>query len=127
MYALVNDVEAYPQFLPWCSGAQVLACDEREMRAVVHVAKSGIRKSFTTHNQLHKNRVIEMRMIDGPFKHLQGEWAFKPLDDGCKVSLDLDFAFSNRFVALTIGPVFNTILSALVDAFVKRAHCVYVE
>ena len=83
-------------------------------------------KSFTTLNRLQKNKTIEMRLIDGPFKHLHGFWRFDELKPGaCKVSLDLDFEFSNKLLSLAIGPIFNQVANTLVDSFVERAKHVY--
>ncbi len=126
MFALVDDIEMYPQFLPWCSHAQVLSRNQDEVRATIGIAKSGINKSFTTCNRIQKNKMIEMRLIEGPFRHLQGFWRFEPLgEDGCKISLDMEFEFANKVLSLAIGPVFSQIANSLVDAFQKRAVEVY--
>lgn len=126
MYALVDDVESYPQFLPWCSGARVLSRTDDEVRAVLELARGNMRKSFTTCNRLQKNKMIELRLLEGPFRHLEGFWRFTPLSDStCKVSLDMDFEFSNKLSGLIFGPLFNQIANTLVDAFCKRALDVY--
>ncbi|HHJ12508.1 MAG TPA: type II toxin-antitoxin system RatA family toxin [Chromatiales bacterium] len=127
MFALVDDVRAYPEFLPWCGSARELHRDEDEGEAAVEIAKGSVRKTFTTRNRLQKDKMIEMRLVSGPFKHLEGFWRFEPLGEGqaCKVSLDLDFEFANRLLSMAIGPVFNAIANSLVDAFVKRARAVY--
>ncbi len=127
MFALVDDVRAYPEFLPWCGSARELHRDEDEVEAAVEIAKGSVRKTFTTRNRLQKDKMIEMRLVSGPFKHLEGFWRFEPLGEGqaCKVSLDLDFEFANRLLSMAIGPVFNAIANSLVDAFVKRARAVY--
>ncbi len=127
MFALVDDVPAYPEFLPWCGSARELYRDEDEVEATVEIAKGSVRKTFTTRNRLQKDKMIEMRLVSGPFKHLEGFWRFEPLGEGqaCKVSLDLDFEFANRLLSMAIGPVFNAIANSLVDAFVKRAREVY--
>lgn len=126
MYDLVNDVDAYVQFLPWCKSSQVLARSEDEVRASIQLARGAVQKSFTTVNRLQPGKMIEIRLVEGPFRHLQGFWRFESLgDQGCKVLLDLEFEFSNRLVSMTVGPVFHQIASTLVDAFTRRAEEVY--
>lgn len=129
MFALVDDVPAYPQFLPWCRSAQVHSRNEDEVRASIELAKGSLRKSFTTCNRLQKDKMIEMRLVEGPFRHLEGFWRFDALKGGAatRVSLDLDFEFSNRLMAMAVGPVFNQVADTLVDAFVRRAREVYGE
>ena len=126
MFALVSDIEAYPQFLPWCSTARVLWRGEDELKASIEMAKGSLQKSFTTHNRHQHNKMIEMRLIEGPFKRLEGFWRFDPLGDrACKVSLDLEFEFASRMLDLMVGPVFSQIANTLVDAFQQRAVQVY--
>lgn len=126
MYALVDDIAAYPQFLPWCRSTTVHERNEHEVRASIELAKGAVNKSFTTCNVTHPYGEIEMHLLEGPFKQLQGFWRFHELKPGaCKVTLDLEFEFSNKLVALAIGPVFNQIANTLVDAFVERAREVY--
>ncbi len=126
MYALVNDIDAYSQFLPWCRSSQVLDKGPDAIKAVVEIAHGGLHKSFTTLNRLQQDKMIEMRLVEGPFRHLEGYWRFDILgEQACKVSLDLDFEFSNRLVGLAMGPIFTQIANALVDAFCKRARDVY--
>lgn len=126
MFQIVDDVNAYPQFLPWCGGAQVLERNADEVRASVEIAHSGIHKSFTTLNRLQKGKMIEMQLVDGPFKHLHGFWRFDALgEEGCKVSLDLDYEFSNKLLGLAIGKVFSQIADSLVESFCKRAEALY--
>ncbi|MDH5766248.1 MAG: type II toxin-antitoxin system RatA family toxin [Gammaproteobacteria bacterium] len=129
MYKLVEDIESYPQFLPWCRSTEVLSRDENEVRASIEIAKSGLHKSFTTTNRMQKNKIIEMRLLKGPFKHLQGFWRFDALKNSqaCKVTFDLDFEFENKLMALAAGSVFNQIANTMVDAFSKRAIEVYGE
>jgi len=126
MFALVDDIGAYQSFLPWCSESVVLSREGDEVRGRLSLSKSGIEKSFTTCNRAQKNKMIEMRLEEGPFHHLEGFWRFDALaEDACKISLDLEFEFSNKLLGLTFGPVFNQIASTLVDAFCKRAADVY--
>ena len=126
MYALVEDIERYPHFLPWCKRACILYSDPDEVRATIELSKHGIEASFTTRNRLQKHKMIEMRLMKGPFHHLQGFWRFEPLSDSsCRVSLDIDFEISNVILRVTLGPIFNQITNSLVDAFVRRAREVY--
>jgi ribosome-associated toxin RatA of RatAB toxin-antitoxin module len=126
MFALVSDIDAYPQFLPWCSGARVLSYEQHEMCARIDFSVSGVNKSFTTRNQLQPGREISMQLVEGPFSQLEGRWRFEPLGDaGSKISLFLEYDFSSKMVSLAVGPVFNKIANTLVDAFQKRAVEVY--
>ncbi len=126
MYRLVDDVDAYPEFLPWCGGGQELSRTEDEVRARIEIAFGAVHKSFTTLNRLQKNKMIEMSLVDGPFKHLHGFWRFEALDEkACKVSLDMEYEFSNRLVGMALGPAFNQIANSMMDAFCKRAEAIY--
>ena len=122
MFALVDDVSSYADFLPWCGAASVESRSDDEVQASILISHSGINKSFTTRNRLQKYKMIEMQLVNGPFKHLHGYWQFKKLgENGCKITLDLEYEFSNKLVGLAIGPVFGQIASSLVEAFCKRA------
>lgn len=126
MYTLVNDIESYPQFLPWCKSSTILSVNADEIKASLDLSRSGVNKSFTTLNRLQKNKMIEMRLVDGPFKHLEGFWRFESLNESaCKVMFDMEFEFSSKLLSMTVGPVFSQITSTLVDAFSKRAVEVY--
>ncbi len=126
MYQLVDDIEHYDQFLPWCGGTTVISRDEDEVRARISISKAGFNKSFATCNRLQRNKMIEMRLLEGPFKHLEGYWRFDVLaDDACKVTLDLQFEFSSKIIGATFGPIFGQIASGMMDAFMKRAKQVY--
>ena len=126
MYALVNDIPAYPDFLPWCSAARIVESGEDYIVASVEIAYSGIRQAFTTRNTLQEGEKIHMRLLEGPFRFLDGHWQFHSLGgEGCKVTLDLEFEFSSRLMSLTFGKMFNKIATTLIDAFVKRAQDVY--
>lgn len=126
MYALVNDIEAYSSFLPWCRTSELLSQNEDEIRATIEIAHGSLRKSFTTCNRLQHNKMIEMRLEHGPFQHLEGFWRFDALDaQACKVSLDMDFEFKNRLIGMAMGPLFSQIANSLVDAFSRRAVEVY--
>ena len=129
MYALVTAVADYPEFLPWCDHANVLAADATGMTAEVGIAFSGIRQTFTTRNDHLEGRQVAMKLIDGPFSRLDGQWDFVPLGDGsqraCRVEFHLNYGFDNATLAKLVGPVFDRIAGSLVDAFVKRAEHVY--
>ncbi|MDO2946914.1 SRPBCC family protein [Aeromonas simiae] len=126
MFKLVNDVHAYPQFLPGCVGSRVHEQGEDYMTASVEVAKAGIAKTFTTRNELEPHHRISMQLVDGPFSKLMGWWTFTPLDvDACKVEFELDFEFTNRLVELAFGQVFRELVGAMVNAFTHRAKEVY--
>ncbi len=126
MYQLVADVETYPDFLPWCVDSTVESATEDEVRAKLVLAQGGIQKSFTTCNRLQKDKMIELRLLDGPFHHLEGFWRFEPIDNGgCRVSLDMEFEFAGKLLSLAVGPVFSQMANSLVDAFCERAEDVY--
>lgn len=128
MYRLVDAIPLYPQFLPWCRSAVEHERQVDQVRATIEIAKGAVNKRFTTLNRLQPDKIIEMRLVDGPFRHLHGFWRFAPLPapaTGCKVSLDLDFEFSSKLLGLAIGPVFNQVANTLVDSFIERAKNVY--
>ena len=126
MYDLVADIEAYAEFLPWCGGSSIQSRTSEIVTASIIIAWRGVNKSFTTRNQLDPGHGMTLQLVDGPFKHLHGHWRFEALDDtACKVTLDLEFEFSNRLLGMTLGPVFESIASSLVDSFHTRARSVY--
>jgi ribosome-associated toxin RatA of RatAB toxin-antitoxin module len=126
MYDLVADVDNYEQFLPWCGASKTLSKTADEVTGQVEIQHMGLNKTFTTLNRMQKNKMIEMRLIDGPFKQLHGFWRFDALDEnGCKISLDLEFEFSSKMMSMAFGPIFSQIANSMVDAFCKRAVAVY--
>lgn len=126
MFALVDDVERYPEFLPWCGGGSVIHRDEKNTRATIHISYRGVRQSFTTENIKEPARAIEMKLVEGPFKTLEGAWHFRPLSDrGCKVEFRLHYEFSSRLLEKLIGPVFSYIANTFVEAFIERARKLY--
>jgi ribosome-associated toxin RatA of RatAB toxin-antitoxin module len=128
MFNLVNDVDRYPEFLPHCRSARVVEQAGGKVKATVELAKGALHKSFTTENRLLPPHRIEMRLVDGPFRRLHGAWTFIAQEGGdTRVALDLEFEFSNRLMALAVGPVFNHVANSLVDAFVKRARSIHGE
>jgi ribosome-associated toxin RatA of RatAB toxin-antitoxin module len=126
IFALVSNITEYPKFLPWCKAVTVLSQTETGIIANIAMGNIGLEKSFTTQNLIKPNEWIEMRLVEGPFSHLQGYWHFRPLGDkGCKIALSMEFEISNKLLRLALEPVFTMIANSLVDAFVKRAKEVY--
>ncbi|TNF69508.1 MAG: type II toxin-antitoxin system RatA family toxin [Gammaproteobacteria bacterium] len=126
MFNLVNDIEAYSEFLPWCSKAEVLKRTDDLVEGKLYVAKGGFEKSFATRNRLKKNKEMTLELLEGPFKKLYGLWQFNEIDDhSCTVNFTMEFEFSNPFMAMTVGMVFNNIANTMLDAFCKRADEVY--
>ena len=126
MFRLVDDVDHYPEFLPWCKSAEVIERKSESVEARLDIATSGFSKSFTTLNRLTATETIDMELVEGPFKRLKGTWQFEALGaEGSKVSLDMSFEFSNKLMGLTLGPAFSKIASTLVDAFIQRAKQTY--
>lgn len=127
MFALVNGIEDYPKFLPWCGGTQVLKREENRVVASIEINYHGVKHAFTTENVNEPPTLIKITLVEGPFRHLDGTWTFKPLRaDACKVQLDLHYEFSSKLLEKVIGPVFNVIANNMVEAFCKRAEEVYV-
>lgn len=126
MYDLVADIQSYGDFLPWCGGSEILNRTPEEVTASIAIAYRGVSQSFTTRNRLDPGHGMSLQLVDGPFKTLHGAWRFEPLDEtACKVTLDLEFEFSNRLLGMAVGPVFESIASSLVDSFHVRAKAVY--
>jgi ribosome-associated toxin RatA of RatAB toxin-antitoxin module len=127
MYALVTDVESYPQFLPWCGGVELHESSPERMRATLRIDFKGVRQSFTTLNTQVPGRDIRIALVDGPFTALQGHWQFTPLQDdqACRIDFELEYHFSSRIIEAVIGPVFGHIAKTFVDSFVQRAETVY--
>ena len=122
MYALVADVESYPQFLPWCDRAVVSVSEPGRTIATLHVNFRGLKKEFTTENLNRPEARIDMRLVSGPFRSLDGSWAFTALsEDASKVELTLRYQFASRLVEKIAGPAFHAIADTFVDAFVRRA------
>lgn len=129
MYKLVNGVNDYASFLPWCRSSTVKSESDEEMVASVEIAKGVLNKTFTTHNKLFKDERIELSLIDGPFKKLSGYWQFDTLktENACRVNLELDFEFDSAMMSIAAKPIFTQIANSLVDSFCKRAVEVYGE
>ena len=125
MFELVNNIEDYPRFLHWCSDAKILRQDEKEIEASLELSWSGIHKSFTTRNILIPYERIDMILVQGPFRHLEGIWSFIPMGEGCKVELELEFELAGHFLDMFFQPIFQKIASSFVDLFTKRAIEIY--
>jgi len=126
MFALVDQVENYPEFLPWCGGSDVKWRDDMSTVATINIDYLGIKQSFTTENAKQMPHLIQMKLQEGPFSHLEGSWRFVELaPDACKVEFNLHYEFSSRILEKVVGPVFSYIANSFVDAFVHRADKVY--
>jgi ribosome-associated toxin RatA of RatAB toxin-antitoxin module len=125
MYRLVDDVENYQLFLPWCKESKILSRTADEVRATLILSAGGFYKTFTTCNRLQKDKMIEISLIDGPFRRLEGFWLFHPEDESCIVQFELEFEFSTKLLGMAFSPVFNQVANTLVDSFVKRANELY--
>lgn len=126
MFALVDDVGAYPQFLPWCGGTSVVPAGGGTVHATVHIDYHHIKQSFTTENVREVPHHIDMTLKDGPFRHLDGDWHFIPLSESaCKIEFRLHYEFSSKLLEKMVGPVFHYVANSFVDAFVHRAEKIY--
>jgi len=122
MFALVSEIESYPGFLPWCDKAVVSERAPGRTVATLRINFRGLKEEFTTENLSRPNERIDMRLVSGPFRSLEGSWRFTPLSDGaCKVELSLRYEFANALVGKLVGAVFDEIADSLVDAFARRA------
>ena len=126
IYAIVADVPAYPQFLPWCGGGRIVQATEVGVEAEIVIAKGPVRVAFATLNQHIPNERINMCLTSGPFKQLSGSWSFDALSEqSCRVTLSLDFEFNNRLLAMTVGAVFEQVIGSLINGFLVRAQQLY--
>ncbi len=125
MFDLVNDIKAYPQFLPGCLSSALVSQTEGTIVATLEVGKGPVKQSFTTKNTLLNQNRIEMNLLEGPFKKLNGVWVFTQLsDDSCKIALSLEFEL-NGMLKLAFGGVFSQVANSMVEAFSNRAKVVY--
>ena len=126
MFALVNKVEDYPKFLPWCGGSSVVPQNETVTHATIVIDYHHIKHSFTTENIRKKPELIEMTLLNGPFQNLDGHWRFIPLaENACKIEFRLHYTFAHIFLEKLVGPVFFMIANSFVEAFIERAEEVY--
>jgi ribosome-associated toxin RatA of RatAB toxin-antitoxin module len=123
MYRLVNDIERYPEFLPWCTAARVDSRKEGEVVATLTIKRGPLHAEFTTRNLLEPDQRVLMQFVSGPFRVLEGLWTFTALGElGCRVELEMRFEFANRVAGTLFEPLFENTAASLVDAFVKRAR-----
>ena len=126
MFDLVDRCEDYPQFLPWCSQARVEFRDEQRTVATLYISYLSVKSHFTTENEKVVAQRMTLKLVDGPFRRLEGLWSFTPLaENACKVQFRLSYEFSSKLFEKIIGPVFSQIANTFVDAFVKRADDIY--
>ena len=126
MYGLVKDVESYPLFLPWCNDAELHIDEPEYIEASLELHRHGISKRFRTRNPLRENQSLGIELVGGPFRYMSGGWTFRQLgDQGCKVSLELEFEFESRATDLIFGRFFENTCNALVDSFTNRASSMF--
>ncbi len=130
MFNLVDGIDEYPEFLPWCANSEVLLRNDNKVEARIDISHSGFKHSFSTRNTLSSFNTIEMELLEGPFKYLVGTWSFEALGDavnpdGCKITLHLDFEFKSKIVGMTFGKIFGKLASSMVDSFTERANKIY--
>ena len=123
MFSLINDIERYPEFVPWCTAARLDSRKEHEVVATLNIKRGPLKAEFTTRNLLEADRRVLMQFVSGPFRVLEGLWTLTPLGDlGCRVELEMRFEFANRIAGTLFEPMFEDTAGSLVDAFVKRAR-----
>ena len=126
MFSLVSDIESYPDFLPWCTGTNIVESQDNASIASVSVALGKIKQTFTTANTIEPDTSIIMRLVKGPFKELYGSWQFQDHENGgSQVLFEMQFEFKNKLLKHALGAAFKKITDSLVDAFIKRAREVY--
>jgi ribosome-associated toxin RatA of RatAB toxin-antitoxin module len=126
MFDLVIDVERYPQFLPWVSGAQLHEKSERDLLASMEMQRSGVRERFSTRNTFERPSFMTLEMVEGPFRVLEGRWSFAPIGTaGTRVELEMRFEFANPVISMLFGKAFEHSCNTLIDAFIARARETY--
>ena len=126
MYDLVNDIESYPEYLQWCSEAHIDVPGVKQLNASLTLQAGKIKQTFSTHNTMVPGQEINIRLLKGPFKHLNGKWQFTDQDnDCCLITFNMDFEYKNRIVKMALSSVFNKIVDTMVDSFTQRAHELY--
>ena len=123
LFELVDNVEDYPDFLPWCGDAKVIARTNEITRATILINYKGVKQTFTTENVKTYPKQMLIKLIDGPFKKLEGRWQFIEIEAGaCRIELELHYEFSNIILDKLISPVFNMIANTFIDHFVAQAN-----
>jgi ribosome-associated toxin RatA of RatAB toxin-antitoxin module len=122
LYALVEEIESYPRFLPWCVSAEVRSRSPGATLATLTVRMSGVKQSFTTQNENRAAEAINLKLVEGPFRHFAAAWRFQPLGErACKVAFSMEFEFASRALAALLQPLFERIADSMIDAFTRRA------
>ncbi len=122
MFQLIDDIQQYHAFLPWCVKSEELERDDTSVTATLTISAQGMEKSFTTKNTLTPYSRIDLSLVDGPFSHLDGYWQFTDTSDGCKIDFELTFDIANKILAMFIGPLFEKVASNMLDAFCEKAE-----
>ena len=126
MFQIVNDVAAYPEFLPWCGGIEIHQQTDQLMEASILMQISGLNQRFRTRNNLVPGQSITMTLLNGPFESLDGVWQFTAIaEDGCKIELLLNFEVKQGLAARILKPAFNRIANTMVDSFCERARIIH--
>lgn len=126
VYSIVTNIEDYPEFLPWCDSVDIHLDSDTKAEATLHIRKGKLNIAFTTHNDMILNQEVKLRLLKGPFKRLSGLWTFLPLKDNMtKISLKLEFEFSNRILAMALNMIFSQIANSMLEAFCERTKEVY--
>ena len=122
IFNLINDIESYPNYLPWCTSAKVIKESDNVVVGKIYISKSFIKWNFSTKNTIVKNRSITLQFVDGPFENLDGKWLFSSLDDhNTKVSLEINYKFKSSLIELSIEPIFTSIMNSILKSFVQQA------
>lgn len=128
MFGLVDAVEDYASFLPWCGGSEIVERTDQVTQATIFIRYHGIQQQFTTRNLKQYPNRMDITLVDGPFKHLTGHWHFIPLrEDACKIEFQLEYVFANNLIERIIAPVFSHIANTFVDSFVKQADALHLK
>ena len=123
MFRLVDLIENYPKFLPWCGSTKIIERNDNKTIASIEIYFKGIKQTFTTENTKIINEKMIIKLVNGPFKKLSGEWIFKELGkDSCQIELKLEYEFNNIILEKLISPVFNMIANTFIDEFIKEAN-----
>jgi len=126
MFTLVNDVRRYPEFVPWCAGAEVLAETDALIEASLRLRRGGVEHRFTTRNTLTPFTAMRLELVEGPFTTFTGDWTFKALgEDACKIGLTLTFQYRGRLATAALGALLSSSADTLVEAFCQRAKALY--
>ncbi len=122
IFSLINDVDRYSSFLPWCSNSSILSDSSSEMTAEIEISGKPIKWKFKTKNNYKINEIIKIQLVEGPFKNLEGYWKFHSLDENnTNVSLFLEYEFDSKIIELSLKPIFAGIMSSILDSFISEA------